>query len=204
MPVVTGEFAEDNYLAKGCNATAGADTFDNRYMSWADTNGVSYLAWVWLVDDPPQPGDDPCSRHGLLSAYDGTPTPPNGTAVHDHLVALAKGSSTTTTTTTTTTGSTTTTTKTTPTVRPAISLRSFSAGVAPGGSSVRFTLRSPQSCSGTLTGRTAGTYAVTAAKSKRRRVGLGTVHFALKAGKPKTVVLRLSRASKKLLTANTP
>ena len=91
VPVVTGEFAEDNYLATGCNANPGANTFDDRYMNWADTNGVSYLAWVWLVDDPPQPGDDACDRHGLLSSYDGTPLAPNGTAVHDHLTALAGG-----------------------------------------------------------------------------------------------------------------
>ena len=32
VPVMTGEFAEDNYLAAGCNANPGASTFDDRYM----------------------------------------------------------------------------------------------------------------------------------------------------------------------------
>ncbi|HTA06491.1 MAG TPA: cellulase family glycosylhydrolase, partial [Solirubrobacteraceae bacterium] len=98
VPVVTGEFAEDNYQAAGCNPNPGASTFDGRYMNWADSNGVSYTAWVWLVDDPPQPGDDPCERQGLLSSYDGTPIAPHGTAVHDHLTALARSGTGTTTT----------------------------------------------------------------------------------------------------------
>ena len=41
VPVVTGEFAEDNYLATGCKATPGASTFDSRYMNWADSAGIS-------------------------------------------------------------------------------------------------------------------------------------------------------------------
>jgi hypothetical protein len=186
VPVVTGEFAEDNYLAAGCNATPGSDTFDNRYMNWADTKGVSYVAWVWLVDDPPQPGDDPCSRHGLLSSYNGTPTPPNGVAVHNHLTALAAGG-----------GTTGPGGGGSP---PAVALRKFAAKVASGGSSVRFTLTSPEKCKGTLTGQTTSRYAVTSVKRKKRaRVSLGTVRFSLKAGKAKTVVLKLSKASRKLL-----
>jgi endoglucanase len=199
VPVVTGEFAEDNYAAAGCNANAGANTFDDRYMDWADTNGVSYLAWVWLVDDPPQPGDDPCARQGLLSSYDGTPLAPHGTAVHDHLTALAAGgtSTTTTTPTTTTPGKGPGTGK----VKPTVTLRSFRAAVQRGGSAVKFRLRSAQKCRGTLTGQTVNTYAVTAVKHKARKVSLGSVKFSLKAGKSKTVVLKLSKASKKLLAA---
>ncbi len=190
VPVVTGEFAEDNYQAAGCTPNAGASTFDDRYMSWADTSGVSYLAWVWLVDDPPQPGDDACDRHGLLSSYDGTPIGPNGTAVHAHLTALAGG--------TTTTGPGTTTTGK---GKPAVTLRSFSAAVAPGGSAVRLRLRSAQKCTGAITGQTAKSYAVTTVKHKARKVSLGSVKFSLKAGKAKTVVLKLTKASKKLLAA---
>jgi endoglucanase len=207
VPVVTGEFAEDNYLAAGCNAHPGASTFDDRYMNWADTNGVSYSAWVWLVDDAPQPGDDTCDRHGLLSSYDGTPVAPNGTAVHDHLTALAASGTSTTTTTSTTTGSgTTTTTGTGPgpgigKVKPPVTLRSFSAAVQSGGSAVKFSLRSAQKCTGTITGQTVNTYAMTAVKHKARKVSLGSVKFSLKAGKSKTVVLKLSKASKKLLAA---
>jgi hypothetical protein len=197
VPVVTGEFAEDNYLAAGCDANAGADTFDDRYMNWADTNGVSYLAWVWLVDDPPQQGDDTCDRHGLLSNYDGTPTPPNGTAVHDHLVALAHGTgaSTTTTTSSTTTASTTTGAK-----KPvAPTLGAFQATVNTGGGSVSFTLRSSENSTGTLTGQTVSAFATIAAKHRRQKVSLGIVHFKLSAGKAKNVALKLSKASRGLL-----
>jgi endoglucanase len=210
VPVVTGEFAEDNYLATGCNALPGANTFDDRYMTWADTNKVSYLAWVWLVDDPPQQGDDTCDRHGLLSSYDGTPVAPNGTAVHDHLKALAaSGSSTTTTTTTSTTtkGATTTTTTGNGTatgtgkVKPPVKLRSFSTAVQRGGSAVKFGLRAAQKCTGTITGQTINAYAAAGIKHKARKVSLGSVKFSLKAGRPKTVVLKLSTASKKLLAA---
>jgi hypothetical protein len=191
-------------------------------MNWADTNGVSYVSWVWLVDDPPQQGDDACDRHGLLSAYDGTPLAPNGIAVHDHLVALAAGGGTTSTTTSTTTTSTTTksttTTATTTTTKAATTttsstttspggggggvspaLRSFAAQVKPGAAAVGFVLRSSQNAAGTLSGQTVSTFAVTAAKQRRHRVGLGTVHFTLKAGASKTVVLTLSKASRTLL-----
>jgi hypothetical protein len=195
VPVVTGEFAEDNYTAAGCNATAGASTFDDRYMDWADANGVSYLAWDWFVDPPPQQGDDPCDRQGLLSSYTGTPLAPNGTAVHDHLIALATGTGTTTTS---TTKSTTTTTGSgtgpgTGNVKPAVRLRSFRA-VQSGGSVVKFRLRSAQKCAGTITVQT-----VTGVQHKARRVSLGSVKFSLKAGRRKTVILKLSRASRKLL-----
>ena len=186
VPVVTGEFAEDNYLAAGCNASPGASTFDDRYMKWADTNGVSYLAWVWLVDDPPQQGDDACDRHGLLSSYNGTPVAPNGTAVHDHLTALATGK-----------GNGPGTGK----VKPAVTLRSFSAAVQSGGSAVKFGLRSAQKCTGTITGQTVNSYAVRTVKHKAHKVSLGSVKFSLKAGKSKTVFLKLSQASKKLLAA---
>ena len=190
VPVVTGEFAEDNYLATGCNATPGANTFDDRYMNWADTNGVSYLAWVWLVDDPPQPGDDACDRFGLLSSYNGTPLAPNGTAVHDHLTALANGTGT---------GTTTTGTGTTTTRKPPVRLRLFSATVAPGGAALRFRLRSPQRCRGRITGQTVNRFAVTAVNRRAREVSLGSVRFSLRAGRSKTVVLKLSRTPRTLM-----
>jgi hypothetical protein len=171
-------------------------------MTWADTNKVSYLAWVWLVDDPPQQGDDTCDRHGLLSSYDGTPVAPNGTAVHDHLRALASAS-TTTTTSTSTTGTTTTTTTGNGTgkVKPAVTLRSFRAAVQSGDSAVKFSLRAAQKCAGTITGQTVNAYAAKSARHKARKVSLGSVKFSLKAGKPKTVVLKLGKAPKKLLAA---
>jgi hypothetical protein len=85
--------------------------------------------------------------------------------------------------------------------KPAVTLRSFSAAVQPGGSAVKFRLRAAQKCTGTITGQTVNTYAVTTVKHKARKVSLGSVKFSLKADKSKTVVLKLSRASKKLLVA---
>jgi hypothetical protein len=152
-------------------------------MNWADTTGVSYLAWVWLVDDPPQAGDDTCDRHGLLSSYEGTPVAPNGIAVHDHLTALAASG------------------PGTGKVKPAVTLRSFSTAVQPGGSAVKFSLRSAQNCTGTITGQTVNPYAVTTARQMARKVSLGSVKFSLRAVQAKTVVLKLSNASKKLLAA---
>ena len=73
--------------------------------------------------------------------------------------------------------------------------------VESGGRGIGFSLRSAQSCAGTLSGQTVNSYAVTSSRRKRHRVSLGTVHFVLKAGKTKTVVLTLSRTSQKLLAA---
>jgi hypothetical protein len=50
--------------------------------------------------------------------------------------------------------------------------------------------------------QTVNRYAQTATKVKRRRVSLGSVRFSLKAGTTKRVVLTLSKASRKLLTAH--
>ena len=58
-----------------------------------------------------------------------------------------------------------------------------------------------QERTGTITGQTVNTYAVTTVKHKARKVSLGSVKFSLKADKSKTVVLKLSKASKKLLAA---
>ena len=60
-------------------------------------------------------------------------------------------------------------------------------------------LRSAQNCTGTLTGQTVNTYAVTTASASAARSRWASVQFSLKAGKAKTVVLKLTKASKKLL-----
>jgi hypothetical protein len=60
-------------------------------------------------------------------------------------------------------------------------------------------LRSSRSCTGTLTGTTVDRFAVSAARRRRRYVSLGTIRFTLRAGIPKTVVLRLSPAGRGLL-----
>lgn len=190
VPVVTGEFDEDNYLESKC-PTKTPSTFDNDYMTWADQHGVSYLAWGWWVLSQSEKDDAGCSAFYLLNSYDGTPAPPNGTALHDHLIALGGGG-----------GSTTTPTTPTQTGKPPAKLKAFSASVKAGGARVAFTLKAAQSCTGRLTGQTVSSFAVTAAKAKRHKVSLGSVRFSLKAGKAKTVVLKLSKASHKLLTSH--
>jgi hypothetical protein len=186
VPVVTGEFDEDNYTEAQC-ANKTPSTFDQDYMNWADAHGVGYLAWGWWVltqDEKDQAG---CSAFYLLDDYSGTPAVPNGTALHDHLLSLG--------------GSPTSTGGGGTGSKPRITLKKFKASVISGGSKVRFTLRSVQSCSGKLSGQTISKYAVSTAKRKRHKVSLGSVRFSLKAGKAKTVVLKLSKPSRKLLKA---
>ncbi len=189
VPVVTGEFDEDNYTEPRC-ANHTPSTFDTDYMTWADQHGVGYLAWGWWVLSQSEKDDAGCSAFYLLDNYDGTPAAPNGTILHDHLLSLSGG------------GGTSTTTTPPPSARPPVQLKTFRASVKSGGSSVAFTLRSAQSCTGTLTGQTVNSYAVSAAKAKRHKVSLGSVGVSLKAGKSKTVVLKLSKASRKLLAAH--
>jgi hypothetical protein len=197
VPVVTGEFDEDNYTESKC-ANKAPSTFDQDYMNWADQHGVSYLAWGWVVLSQEEKDAEGCSAFYLIEDYGGTPAFPNGTLLHDHLLTLPPGGLTTTTG--TSPGSTNT-----PGVNgrlaPPVALKILKEAVRVGGASVAFTLRSPENCSGTLTGQTLNTYAVTTVKHKRRHVSLGSVHFALKAGKAKTVVLTLSKTSRKLLAA---
>jgi hypothetical protein len=190
VPVVTGEFDEDNYTESKC-ANSTPSTFDTDYMTWADQHGVGYLAWGWWVLSQSEKDDAGCSAFYLLNSYDGTPAPPNGTALHDHLLALPAGGVPSGPTLPPTT-----------TAKPPVTLKAFSASVQSGGSRVTFTLRSAQSCTGTLTGQTTGRYAVPAAKSKRHQVSLGSARFSLKGGTAKKVVLKLSRASRKLLAAH--
>ncbi len=81
VPVVTGEFGEDDCPSSGDNP----NNFDNTYMDWADKHGVGYLGWGWFVLEPPQ---QPCSALYLITDYSGTPADSNGVALHDHLAAL--------------------------------------------------------------------------------------------------------------------
>ena len=59
-------------------------------MNWADQHGVSYLAWGWEVLSAQEISDQGCSAFYLTRNAGGTPAPPNGTAVHDHLVNTAR------------------------------------------------------------------------------------------------------------------
>jgi endoglucanase len=155
VPVVTGEF--DQGVCRPSN-------FDETYMNWADQHGVGYLAWGWWVLSAQEIKDAGCSAYYLITEPGGTPAAPNGTALHDHLAALAASGS-----------------------GLAPRLAGFSAKVKNGGKSVSFVLRSDQNSTGVLSGRTV------------KRVSLGSAHFKLTARKPKAVVLRLSKAARKLL-----
>ena len=200
VPVVTGEFDEDNFDEAKCENKTPS-TFDQEYMNWADAHGVSYLAWGWLVLTQQEKDEEGCSAFYLLEDYGGTPAPPNGTALHEHLLSLPPGGTATTSTTTTTPGGTTTNVP--PgggsVAKPSVTLKSFGGTVQRGASRIAFTLRSAQSCSGTLSALTASKYAGVAAKRGRHRISLGTVRFTLRAGETKKVVLTLSKASRKLL-----
>jgi hypothetical protein len=81
VPVVTGEFGEDDCPAGGGD---NPSDFDNRYMDWADQHGVSYLAWAWVELEK----TEPCGSLFMLTST-GEPAQPNGVAVHDHLASLA-------------------------------------------------------------------------------------------------------------------
>jgi hypothetical protein len=78
VPVVTGEFGEDN-----CG-----DTFDLAFMPWADRHGVSYLGWTWNATDA---GWTCSGGPALIEDYGGKPTA-YGIALKEHLAQLAKSS----------------------------------------------------------------------------------------------------------------
>lgn len=182
FPVVTGEFDQD---------VCAPSNFDEEYMTWADQHGVGYLAWGWWVLSPQEIAEAGCSAYYLLSDYNGTPAAPNGTALHDHLAKLVPGPAATTTAPPGTGG---------PKPKPqSVRLTGFGATVKPGGTAVAFKLRSDRACSGTLSGRTAKSYAPLSTGKKRRKVSLGVTPFTLAAGKAKTVVLSLSRPARQLL-----
>ena len=82
IPIITGEFGE-----KDCS-----DAYMDSYMTWADQNDVSYLAWTWNVNQSRacRVGNDR-ANHYLLRSYDGTPTAvsPNGANYKAHLATLS-------------------------------------------------------------------------------------------------------------------
>ena len=75
MPVVTGEFGEDD-----CSSS-----YSNAFMRFADSVGVSYLGWTW---DAISPGGWSCKGGpSLITSYAGTPSG-EGAALHAHLASL--------------------------------------------------------------------------------------------------------------------
>jgi len=70
VPVVSGEIGQGD-----CR-----HGFIERYMTWADRHGISYLAWAWNAWG--------CEKPGLIKAYDGTPTKTYGEGFRAHLARL--------------------------------------------------------------------------------------------------------------------
>jgi aryl-phospho-beta-D-glucosidase BglC (GH1 family) len=92
VPVVTGEFDQGFDCANPPTSPTALTSFDNTYMSWADQNGVSYLAWGWWVLGNTSStcaslggGDD---NYDLVSNLSGTPVAPDGTNLQAHLASL--------------------------------------------------------------------------------------------------------------------
>jgi endoglucanase len=79
-PVVITEFGDQN-----ASASAGAP-FAANLLPWADTNGVSYLAWTW---DP-----WPLSNFVLIRDAAGDPTPGFGVYTKAHYLCRAAGTAT--------------------------------------------------------------------------------------------------------------
>ena len=75
VPVTTAEFSESD-----CS-----ENWDNTLMAWDDAHGIGYLAWGWFILT------HHCQSLYLITDWNGTPEAPNGTALHDHLAALAAG-----------------------------------------------------------------------------------------------------------------
>jgi hypothetical protein len=71
VPVVTGELGEGS----------GTANYTTAYMRWADTKGISYLAWTW---DTWGCGNGPV----LIASYDGTPCVSFGSGFKAHLATL--------------------------------------------------------------------------------------------------------------------
>jgi hypothetical protein len=70
-PIITGELGE----------TDSSGLFITLYMDWADTQGISYLAWTWDTWG--------CGTGNVvIAAYGGTACAPFGTAYQSHLAAL--------------------------------------------------------------------------------------------------------------------
>ena len=176
VPVVTGEFDEDNFDQRRCGSAPS--TFDATYLNWADSAGVSYLAWGWIVESQAEQDADGCSAFFLIDNYSSyTPARPNGVALHDHLRALATAGN----------------------PPPAVALTVFQPSVRPGNARVHVTLRSPQTCAGTITGTTVRAFA--GAGGTHHRLSLDSVRVALTARTSGAAVLTLSRAFRAVLVA---
>jgi endoglucanase len=95
VPVVTGEFDQGYDCVDPPSGSISPTDFDNAFMDWADTKGVSYLAWGWwaLSPDPSTTACTATSGGGddsyALIDDDGAAMAPDGTTLQAHLAALA-------------------------------------------------------------------------------------------------------------------
>jgi len=82
VPVVATEFGQNQ-----CDPATGAGDAGHMrsFMEWADRHSIGYLAWAWWR--LPVEG---CANFALIADLDGTPLPPFGTALHEHLAALGE------------------------------------------------------------------------------------------------------------------
>jgi len=81
IPIVTGEVGEFD-----CE-----HTFLDGFMNWADSSGVSYLAWSWSLEPCGSPGPSYSAGPSLITDWKGTPTA-YGQGFKDHLATLKSGS----------------------------------------------------------------------------------------------------------------
>jgi hypothetical protein len=77
VPIVTGEVGEFD-----C-----AHGFIDPFLAWADTSGVSYLAWSWSLE--PCGSADYTAGPSLITDWNGTPTA-YGQGLKDHVASLSQ------------------------------------------------------------------------------------------------------------------
>ncbi|MEO7037359.1 MAG: cellulase family glycosylhydrolase [Polyangiaceae bacterium] len=77
VPIVTGEVGEFDR----------AHTFVDGFMSWADTNNVSYLAWSWSLEPCGSPGPSYSAGPSLITDWTGAATA-YGQGFKDHIATL--------------------------------------------------------------------------------------------------------------------
>jgi len=95
VPVVTGEFDQGYDCADPPSGPSSLTTFDESFMNWADTDGVSYLAWGWWVLGDTSTTcsalSDGADNYALISDYAGTAVSPDGLTLYLHLASLDAG-----------------------------------------------------------------------------------------------------------------
>jgi hypothetical protein len=196
VPVVTGEFAEDNYEEPSC--PEGPNNFDEEYMDWADQHGVSYLAWAWIVLSQAEVEQEGCSAFYLIKDYGGTPGSVNGITVHNHLLSLPPDGRSTFPPANSAPGGTSGGTGggASKSAGSKIKLLRFRPKVLAGGK-VSVQLEAAASCQAAIYGQTVKGYRLGARKP--RKVALGSGKLTLTADKPATVTIKLPAKGLRLL-----